>query len=192
MSLKTVFFVLGPDNVGKTTTIKKSIETLENIGYSCFYYHFSAPKNESAYMMYKNVFENISNNYSEGIDYYFFDRGWPESYFYEKFRRGVELSLDEMWSIEDELEIMLKNIRAAHYKILLLYRTWQEIEPHHIKELETPVAFNSNILTGEKLQLEERKKEHTAYYQDVYNYLKTECRFNFEKVRLKENYRIIP
>lgn len=181
----TINIILGADNVGKTTLINNSTKFLKKFlpNSEIAYKHFSAPKpGTHALDQYKEYlcslerrFEDRESSLTNTVpNIIFLDRAWPESKFYESYRRNDNsLLIEECLELEKEF---LDFAEKRNYKIRinLLYKPWSYIEKFHIEELINNKKFaqESAIINNEPLDLMHRKNEHEAYYRFMDYYIK--------------------
>lgn len=141
--------VLGFDNVGKTSMIYRTMANHPTKTFSVR--HFSGPSDKS--QPYQEYYDLLNENFDD--DYLILDRGFPETYFYERHRCGNEVSFIPVLNLLDEFKA-----KFTSFSIQIIKREWSEIEKFHIKEIE-----DSHSISGESLNLQKRNLEFGKYYE---------------------------
>lgn len=141
--MKTVIVVSGPDRAGKSTLLSKI--PLENL-------HFGPPDDNA---------EDIFEMYREGIvntkeKIFCFDRGWPDAFVLEEFRRNAT---DKSWKIM-EFELKLKSfVQVFHVG---LFPAWSEVVDRHIEEIPKKLSLRKRTDI-----LYQRMREHRYYLEQM-------------------------
>ena len=174
MSNKKIFVVLGADMVGKTTLINNSIKVAKKLGKKCAYTHFSAPPpgKDPCEMYIDSLAEFMyENQKGEGFDYWYLDRAWPESKFYELHRRQNDISMIKMMTVEKTYADFAEAL-GFDISVNLLYKPWEFIEKFHVHELENNKDFvvESALKNNESTDIMERKVEFMQYYAFMKRY----------------------
>lgn len=160
-----ILAVLGADRVGKSTLITNTYNALVERNVDVKVLHFSGPKphHNSPIDQYIQPFQQVLTE-GDCPEVFLFDRGFSEVNFYEQWRRHTPIS--EEWTLAAESYFASNSYQIA---IVMVKRSWEWAEPHHIVELkaEYPDATNYFLRT----QLNARKAEHHAYYEYMEDYL---------------------
>ena len=173
MVSKKIFVVLGADMAGKTTLINRSIRSIEeyDLSISSKYTHFSAPPPGSDPVdMYIDALDEFKKLPTQ---YWYLDRAWPESKFYEMHRRQRDIPFEDMMKVE-RLYTEFAHDNNYEISINLMWKPWDFVEQFHIHELETNQEFvaHSALANNESTDLIERKVEHATYYKFMDNYFR--------------------
>ena len=164
-----ILVILGADRVGKSTMISDlknsllggGIEGLNQISTL----HFSGPKphHDSPIQQYTYPLDLAINNPSPNV--ILCDRGFSEVCFYEKYRRGVNISEEWAWAAESYFAS-----RASKIRVFMIKRDWEWSKPFHIQELNNEYPDCTKYFLNSKLKA--REAEHHAYYKYMEDYLK--------------------
>lgn len=172
---RKAFIILGADNVGKTTLISTSIQNVRNKGGVTYYHHFSAPRNQTAREMYLDTADMLEDAILDRKpSHLYIDRAWPESAFYEDFRRKIIIPKEETLEIENYYNELFTRY-GFRVSLILLYKPFKAIAQYHKNELAAEISKTQAHLTGEKLTLMDRELEHIAYYDFMRDYLENTC-----------------
>ena len=171
MVTKKIFVVLGADMAGKTTLINNSIKSVKDYGIekTSQYTHFSAPPPGSNPVdMYVDALDTFAKSPS---DYWYLDRAWPESKFYELHRRQRDIPFEDMMKVE-RMYTEFAHDNNYEISINLMWKPWEFVQPFHIHELENNKAFvaESALRNNESTDLMERRVEHSSYYKFMDKY----------------------
>lgn len=171
MSKSTIIFVLGADRVGKSTFVnnlrRKLMDKSDGI---VNLFHFDGPKphHNSPIDQYTAPLTShlsyIARDTSDYGHYLLCDRGGAEVCFYEKFRRHT--SVDKSWaqSFESWVEDSFTNFHT-----ILIHQDWAIVKNRHLDEIIE--AYPHSTKFWQQSRLEERRAEHVAYYDYMYQYL---------------------
>jgi hypothetical protein len=164
-----ILVILGADRVGKSTMIADlknsllgcSVERLNQV----VTLHFSGPKphHDSPIEQYTDPLDLAINNPSPNV--IICDRGFSEVCFYEKYRRGVDISEEWAWTAESYFAS-----RASRIRVFMIKRDWEWSKPFHIQELNNEYPDCTKYFLNSKLKA--REAEHHAYYKYMEDYLK--------------------
>ena len=173
MVRKKIFVVLGADMAGKTTLINKSLRAVKDYGIkvSTKYTHFSAPPPGSNPVdMYIDALDEFREDPAE---YWYLDRAWPESKFYEMHRRQRDIPFEDMMRVEQEF-VKFADDNNYDISINLMWKPWDFVEQFHVHELENNKEFvaHSALANNESTDLLDRKVEHATYYKFMDSYFK--------------------
>jgi hypothetical protein len=177
--MQSIIF-LGPDRVGKTTTIHRTSQRLLQVGYGVQKLHFSEikPEHHSPVDQFRNALTNIE---SPGPDFLLIDRFVPDTLFYESVRRQMP-SINPACAQEPE-SLLLEVSRRVDVVILKMGWT-QELIDRHIWELRNTYPGASTYWINAQLEL--RMNEHNGYYEHVKEF------FNSNSLILPTNVHTIP
>lgn len=175
--MKKINILLGADNVGKTTLINNSMKFCnDQLKLKPFYYHFSAPnKGRHPKDMYKSaLYTNIRDAILDETDILYIDRAWPESKFYELNRRGINITWESCFEVEQAYK-NFADVYGYQIHIYVMVKEWDFIEKFHIQELNKSKEFvlESNAKNQEPMELGARKLEHQKYYRFMMDYKAT-------------------
>ena len=140
--------VLGFDNVGKTTMIFRTIANHPTKTFSVR--HFSGPSDKTK--PYQEYYDLLNENFDD--DYLILDRGFPETYFYERHRCDNKVSFIPVLNLLEEFKV-----KFTSFSIQILKRNWSDIEAYHLEEIR-----RNHSISGESLDLSTRKQEYDKYY----------------------------
>ena len=165
MSKPNVICVLGADRVGKTTIISNTYKGLVEKKYDVKLLHFSGqkPHHDSPIQQY---IEPFSQALEAGHPVILCDRGFSEVCFYDKFRRHV----DTPESFANEAEKFFTE-NSNEIAVVMVKRKWEWSRPHHIEEIKQLHPDVSEY--GLSWFLEQREKEHYAYYEYMEDFIRT-------------------
>lgn len=154
--------VMGPDRVGKTTMIERTINSFPEWVYGKSW-HFTVPKNKNSPMLQYENFLKLPFE-DKGVDFVFMDRGFPETVFYESWRLGNLIPDSELIRITK-----LFQARFINFTPTLIHRSWDDIRAGHIDEIANGVNHNES---AESPNLLDREAEYYAYYKFMKKYVK--------------------
>jgi hypothetical protein len=165
MSKPVTIVLLGPDRVGKSTIVANTVNDLRKKDLDVKELHFSGmrPHHHTPIEQYIEPFNNAIEDMAEVI---VCDRGFSEVCFYDKFRRNIEIS--EEWAQSAESYF---SAYSSSLHVFLVKRPWEWSLPFHIEEIEFLSRGSDMSKFAKALQLDNRRREHDAYYDYMEEYL---------------------
>lgn len=151
--MATLFMFLGPDRVGKTTTVNKTAESMVNEKPKIL--HFSGPEE-----WHTSLFDQYEEIFSQKSKVVICDRGIYEAAFYESFRRNLRYDLRNFIQEVNRLEKILRQKYRSGINIYMIREHWANVESRHITELKLQGYEGDKFYA----HLDMRYREHEAYY----------------------------
>ncbi len=172
--------ILGADRVGKTTLIDKSARLLSDTGRVPYRLHFSGvlPSHNSPI---DQFIEPLSTMVApDAIDVLFCDRFSPDTLFCEPYRYQTGSHPPEVSNFVESAYMEM----SEEINVILLCPPWDDnIRERHEVELRDKYKTASEWWIN-KMVLN-REKEHSAYYEFMYDYFENHSLFKSNQVFFK-------